>query len=284
MSSTRTVTLVGVDGTRHVLACSAEPYQLKPAGQLWGTAPYAIQARPVGMIAGERVESVRALPRTIVVPVQVEGTTELEVDTYLGQLGAVLSPVDDVRLLYRRPDGTERELTARYAGGGDAVSATDESGYLQRHVTVPLIFKAHWPYWRAVAGSLKVSGPTTFNDGRAAGSNLVTVTNAGDVVCSPEITVTGYAEAIEGVNLTTGQGFRIRRVLAVGDTLRIDTDDRTFGVYLNDVADYTTADPASEWWHLVPGDNVLWFRGNTALGTEAIGSFTVRWREQFETC
>ncbi len=283
MSSTRTVTLIGVDGTRHVLACSTEPYQLKPSAQLWGTAPYAINSRRVGQIAGDLVESVRALPRTIVVPVQVEGSTELAVDDYLGDLGAILSPVDDVRLIYRRPDGSERELIARYAGGGDAVSATDEAGYLQRHVTVPLIFKAHWPYWRAMAGSLGVSGPTTFSDGRAAGSNLVTVTNVGDVDCSPEITITGYAEAIEGVNLTTGQGFRVRRVLTTADVLRIDTDDRTFGVYLNDVADYSTMDPASEFWPLVPGANVLWFRGNTATGAESIGGFTVRWRPQFET-
>ena len=283
MSSTRTVTLIGVDGTRHVLACSTEPYQLKPSAQLWGTAPYAVNSRQVGQIAGERVESVRALPRTIVVPIQVEGTTELAVDDYLGDLGAILSPVDDVRLVYRRPDGTERELTARYAGGGDAITATDDSGYLQRHVTVPLIFKAHWPYWRAMAGAVGVSGPTTFDDGRAAGSNLVTVTNAGDVECSPEITITGYAESIEGVNLTTGQGFRVRRVLTTTDVLRIDTDDRAFGVYLNDVADYSTMDPASEFWPLVPGPNVLWFRGNTATGAESIGGFTVRWRPQFET-
>jgi len=283
VSSTRTVTLIGVDGTRHILACSTEPYQLKPSAQLWGTAPYAINSRQVGQIAGERVESVRALPRTIVVPVQVEGSTELAVDDYLGDLGAILSPVDDVRLIYRRPDGSERELTARYAGGGDAITATDDAGYLQRHVTVPLIFKAHWPYWRAMAGAQGVTGPTTFDDGRAAGSNLVTVTNAGDVDCSPEITITGYAESIEGVNLTTGQGFRVRRVLTTTDVLRIDTDDRTFGVYLNDVADYSTMDPASEFWPLVPGANVLWFRGNTATGAESIGGFTVRWREQYET-
>ncbi len=281
--STRTVTLIGVDGSRHVLACSAEPYQLRPNAQLWGTAPYAVTSRRVGQIAGERVESVRALPRTIVVPVQVEGTTELAVDDYLGDLGAILSPVDDVRLVYRRADGTERELTCRYAGGGDAVTATDEAGFLQRHVTVPLIFKAHWPYWRDTAGATQSSGPTAFDDGRAAGSNLVTVTNTGDVECWPEITITGYAESVEGVNFTTGQGFRVRRILTVGDTLRVDTDNRTFGVYLNDVADYTVMDPTSEWWPLVPGVNVLWFRGNTATGAESIGGFTLRWRPQHET-
>lgn len=282
MSSTRTVTLIGVDGTRHILACSAEPYQLRPNAQLWGTAPYAVQSRQVGQIPGERVESVRAMARTIVVPVQVEGATEAAIDASLGALGAILSPVADVHLLYRRADGTERELEARYVGGGDAVQATAESGYLQRHVTVPLIFRAHWPYWRPVTGA-EVAGPTTFADGRAAGSNLVTVTNTGDVECWPAITITGYAEGIEGVNLTTGQGFRIRRILVAGDTFRVDTDRRTFGVYVNDVADYSAVDPASDWWPLVPGENVLWWRGNTATGAEPIGSFTLRWQPQHET-
>lgn len=283
MSSTRTVTLIGVDGTRHVLACSAEPYQLKPSAQLWGTAPYAIQSRQVGQIPGERVESVRALAKTFVVPIQVEGTTEQEIDAYLGAFGTMLTPTGDIRVIYERPDGTQREISARYAGGGDATSATDDAGYLQRHVTVPLIFKAHWPYWRPLNGSVDVSGPTTFSDGRSAGSNTVTVTNAGDVDCWPELTVTGYAEAIEGVNLTTGQGFRVRRILTTTDVLRIDTDPRTFGVYVNDTADYTAMDPSSEFWPLVPGPNVLWWRGNTATGAESIGGFTIRWRELYET-
>lgn len=284
MTSTRTVTLIG-DGYRHVLACSAEPYQLKPNGQLWGTAPYRISSRAVGQIPGEKVDQVQALPRTFVVPIQVEGATELEIDQRLSHLlGSVVSPKDDILVEYTRPDGTKREISARYAGGGDAVSATTESGYLQRHVTVPLIFKAHWPYWQSVTAPQVTVGPTTFDDGRTSGSNVVTVTNAGDVACPPEITVTGYAEGVEGVNLTTGQGFRVRRILGVGDTLRIDTDRRTFGVYINDTADYQAMDPRSLYFELLPGPNVLWFRGNTATGAEPIGAFTVRWRELFETC
>lgn len=281
--SERTVTLIGVNGTRHVLACSAEPYQVKANAQLWGTAPYRHITRQIAQIPGERVEAAQALPRTLVVPVQVEGGTELEVDARLGALGAILSPVDDARLVYRRPDGTERELAVRYVGGGDAVSATDDNGYLQRYVTVPLLFRAHWPYWRSTSAAVASIGPTTFDDGRAAGSNLATATNAGDVDCWPEITVTGYAEAIELANLTLGKVVRIRRILEETDTLRIDTDPRTFGVYVNDAADYTAVDPLSEFFPLAPGNNVLLARGNTHTGAETIGAFRLRWREQFET-
>ncbi len=283
MTSARTVTLIGADGTRHVLACSDEPYQLSMRAQLHGTAPYALGTRRVGLIPGERLDTVQALPRTLVVPLRVEGLTELAVDQAMGALGSVLSPRADVRILYRRPDGVERELTARYAGGGDAVSAFDEAGYLQHWCTVPLVFKALWPYWRDPAASTATHGPETFNDGRAAGSNLVTVTNAGDVEVWPEITVTGYAEGIEAMSLTTGQVWRCRRILTVADELRIDTDPRSFGVYVNGAADYTVMDSLSEFWPLEPGANVLLFRANTATGAEPIGAFQVRWRPQWET-
>lgn len=281
--SLRTVTLIGSDGTRHVLACSAEPYQLSTDAQLWGTAPYRFVTRQVAQIAGEQVEGVQALPRTIVVPVIVSGASELEVDRNLGALGAMLSPVDDVRLVYTRPDGTERELAARYVGGGDAVAAGSEAGDLQRYVRVPLMFRAYWPYWRATSAALASIGPTTFLDGRNQGSNQATATNAGDVECWPEITITGYSEAIEGASLTAGKAWRVRRILTATDRLRIDTDPRTFGVFVNDVADYTALDPLSEFWPLYPGDNYLLFRGNTLTGTETIGTFTVRWRPQYET-
>lgn len=283
MSSARTVTLIGAYGTRHVLACSDGEYQLSMNAQLHGTAPYALGTRRVGLIPGERLDTVQALARTLVVPLRVEGTSELAIDQAMGALGEILSPQHDVRFLYRRPDGVERMLTTRYSGGGDAVPAFDEAGYLQHWCTVPLVFKALWPYWRQVDASTATHGPETFDDGRAAGSNLVTVTNAGDVEAWPEITVTGYAEGIEAMSLTTGQVWRCRRILTATDELRIDTDPRAFGVYINGAADYTAMDSLSEFWPLEPGTNVLLFRGNTATGTETIGAFEVRWRPQWET-
>ena len=285
MSSLRTVTLIGANGDRLVLACSTEPHQLGLGGQMWGTAPYAIRSRRVATIPGERVDSVQALPRTFALPLQVEGDSELEIDQALGRLGAILSPSDQVRVIYRRPDGTEREILAYYAGGADALSATAEAGYHQRAVSVPLVLRAHWPYWRAAGTPLLTYGPELFDDGRSAGSNLVTITNGGDVATWPEIIITGYAEGIDVANLTTGEVWRIREILEEGDVLRIDTDPTTFGVYLNGTNFYGASDPISEWWQqgLVPGVNVLLLRGNTATGTEAIGTFTLRWRENFET-
>lgn len=285
MSSARTVTLIGAYGTRHVLACSDGEYQLSMNAQLHGTAPYALGTRRVGLIPGERLDTVQALARTLVVPLRVDGTSELAVDQAMGALGEILSPRHDVRFVYRRPDGVERMLTCRYSGGGDAVAAFDEAGYLQHWVTVPLVFKALWPYWRDVTASTAVHGPELFDDARAGGSNYITITNEGDVEAWPEITVTGYAEGIEAINLTTGKPWRVRRVLTATDVLTINTDPRNFGVYLNGAADYTVMDSRSELadWLLEPGENLLLLLAHTATGAEPIGTFELRWRPQWET-
>jgi hypothetical protein len=283
MSSARTVTLIA-NGVRRVLACSDEPTQLGTGAQLSGSTSYTINSRRVALIPGERVGPVQAQPRTFVVPVIVEGATELEIDQNLADLLADLNPAEDCRILYRRPDGTERELVARYQGGGDAVSAWSEAGYLQRHVRVPLVFRAYQPYWRDLTNSLVVSGPTTFQDGRGAGANEVTFTNPGDVECSPELIITGHAEAIEVTNLTTGGVLRVVEVIPVGSTLRIDADPASFGVWINDVEADGAMDTATDWWSFAPGANEILVRANTATGAEAIGQFTIRCRPLYETC
>lgn len=285
--SARTVTLIGVDGTRLTVVCSDPTWQMRPDASLWGIAPTAITSRRVATIPGERVDVVHTQPRTFKLPVQVYGPTELAIDQALGELGHILSG-GDVRVVYERADGQQREITARHLSGGDAVEAMARSGHLQRHVVVPLVLRAFWPFWRDPTAPIRREGPAAFLDGRSALSNVVTVVNNGDVPAWPEVTVTGYGENIEMMSLTTGQVWRITEVLQVGDTLRVDTDPRSHGIYLNDVLAYSIAgnpiaDPISEWWPLVPGTNELLFRANTATGAEALGTFELRWREQWET-
>jgi len=285
--SARTVVLIGVDGSRLVVMCSDPVWQMRPDAQLWGVAPTAITSRRVATIPGERVEVVHTQPRTFRLPVQVTGATELAIDQALGRLGEILAG-GDVRVVYERPDGQQREITARHLAGGDVVEAVGRSGHLQRHVVVPLVLRAFWPYWRDPQAPIRREGPTQFLDGRSVLSNVVTVTNNGDVETWPEVKLTGYAENVEMLSMTTGQVWRITEVLQAGDTLRVDTDPRNFGVYLNEALAYSIGgnpivDPISEWWPLAPGVNHLLFRANTATGTETLGTFELRWREQWET-
>lgn len=281
MATDRVVTLVGADGSRNTLMCDeAEPYDLATDSQLWGIAPYDLASEPVANIPGERLGAVTARPRTFAVPIVLNGSTETEVDERIAELGSILSPRRDVTLIYQRADGTTREISARYLSGANALNVNRTQ---QRHVKAPLVFRAFWPYWRSTTSAIEEWGPSPFDDGRAAGSNNIEVVNSGDVVTWPEITITGHAEAIEFLSLNTGQVFRILEIIEVGSTLRIDTDPRTFGIYIDDVFAQTVVDPISEFFPLVPGPNRLIIRGNSN-GTDPIGDFVVRWREQFETC
>lgn len=287
-TSARTVTLIGADGTHRVLACSTDPYQLGLEAGLWGTAPYAYSTRAVAEIPGERIDNVQALARMFPLPVEVSATTELGVDQQLAALGELLDPTQDVRIRFRRPDGIEREISARCTAGRSAISALLRNGADTRNVRVPLVFTAHFPYWRETTAAPLTSGPTTFNDGRGAGINTVTLTNPG-VECWPDFTITGYVENVECMNLSTGQVWRILEILKVGDTLTINTDPRQLGIYLNgalawNVGGSEVLDPlTSELWPLVHGPNEIQFRGNTATGAEPIGSMLIRWHPIYET-
>jgi hypothetical protein len=273
--SERTVTLVGADGTRHTLACADEPYRLGAAA-VWGVGPTAHDSRPVGDLPGERLERVRALPRTIAVPVVIIGG-EAAVDDALGGLGQIIGSGADCRIIYSRPDGTTRELTARYLSGGDAVPIRHHK---MPAVRVPLTFRAYQPFWRSTLGPIVVEDQTFVGEGLA---NAVTVDNGGDVDTWPTITITGPAENIQGVNLVTGQVWRVREVITAGQTLRIETDPRAVGVWLDDIASIGVMDPLSEMWPLRPRSNhlVLSARGD---GVGGIGTFRLQWRELFDTC
>jgi hypothetical protein len=286
-TSQRTITLIGADGTRRILACSTDPYQLGVDAQLWGTAPYAHATRAVAGIPGERIDSVQALPRTFALPVEVSATTELGIDQQLAALGELLDPAHDVRIRVRRSDGTEREISARCTSGRTAIAALARNGVDTRNVRVPLVFTAHFPFWRETTASPLQSGPTTFQDGLGGGINTATVTNPG-VTCWPDFTATGYAENLEVMNLTTGQVWRVLEILQVGATLQVVTDPRSAGVYLNGVLAWNVAgvevlDPLSELWPLLPGPNEIQFRANTPTGAEAIGQLTIRWHPIYET-
>jgi hypothetical protein len=278
MPSTRKVVLYGAHGQRRTLVCDdTGPLQLRPDNGLWGVAPVAITSRQVLGAAGEAIETVRTQPRSFAVPVLAQGSTEQAVDEVLGSLGSILDPNRDVRIVYSRPDGSAREITARYQSGGESLAVKSSH---HNAVVVPLVFKAFYPFWRSADGVRVYS--ETMRDAGYADLNAVNITNAGDVDVWPEITINGYAENVECTSLNTGQVFRCRWILTEGETLRVDTDPRRFGVYLNEAQGYSTAmDPFSEFWPLQPGLNRLIIRGITFQRPG--GRLTVRWREEWET-
>ncbi len=275
--SLRTVTLYGAHGQVRTLVCAANsPIDLTTDSGLWGIAPVEFATRRVIGAPGEKIESQRRSPRTFAVPVLLSGKTELEIDQLLGELESLLDPERDVRIVFKRPDGTQREITARYLEGAENITVKHAKHI---EVKVPLVFRAFYPFWRSGEG-LRGLGQT-FADGGFANINPLYLINEGDVRAWPEITITGNAQNIECANLTTGQVFRIVRILPANETVRIDTDPQTFGVYLNNWQGFPTVmDPYSEFWPLEPGVNILLFRAVT-LGVEPLGTFNITWREEF---
>lgn len=277
--TTREVELIGADGTHHVLACDPlEEYSLRPDNGLWGMTPYSINSRRSVGVVGERVTNVTARVRTFGVPILVSGTTELEVDQYLGNLGSVLHPDTDTRIVFTRSDGTKREIIARYLSGAEALAVRRPD---QHHVIVPLVFRAFHPYWRNVTDNGEiVSG--NFLDAAFAGINSVLIWNGGDVDVWPELEFDGLCENIEGTNVTTGQSFRIIYQLPLGQTIKVDTNPESRRVLLNDFPDYAgTVDPFSDWWPLIPGWNRILLR---AVSPGDAGLWRVKHRPEYDTC
>lgn len=279
--SDRQIVLYGAHGEVRYLVCPSDPIDvlaLRPDSGLWGVAPVEYSTRKLVNGPGEVITGVRAGPRTFQVPVLISGRTELELDQNLASLGTILDPERDMRIVFVRPDNTHREITARYLSGAEAFSVKHRH---QLAVTVPLVFRAHHPYWRSNDGER--GWAENFNDAYFGQVNFVQLINHGDVASWPEITINGQCENIECANLTTGQVFRILYKLPAGQQIRIDTDPRSFGVWLNGAQGQSTVmDPWSEYWPMEPGLNRMYFRAVTK-GVQPIGSFIIRWREQYQS-
>lgn len=280
--SLRTIELLDVDGIPIVLSVhDAGPYELAGGSRLHGRSPHRINTRRLGRIPGETRESTEVLPKRFAVPVQVQGTTEQEIDERLGDLSARLSATVDHRLVYTRPDGTTRQITAAYEGGSELTSVQHRD---KRFVVVPLQFLALFPYWRQVGVDVEKQ-VAPINDGYAAGANVITINNLAEIDETwPEWIITGHAENIEALNRTSGLLWRITEVVPLGSELRIDTDPKSFGVWLDDVELFEAADAYSQWWPLLPGVNDIIFRANSNAGVDPVGQVTVRWRPLFESC
>ena len=279
---TREVVLISGDGDRVTLACGGDPAwpQLR-ASHLGSMASHTLDLRPLPS-GGSRVEQVRFEARDLAVPVLISGGTEAEVDARVGALGRMLRPDRDLRLRYRRDVGSAavREITVRYAGGGDDIEIAHAR---TRHVPVRLRFTAPDPWWVDVADQPtdRVTS-TVFADGIGAGVNTVTVTNRGDVDVWPVITIRGQVENVELMNITAGRTVRLVRVLPVGETVRVDTNPAAFQLLLNNWPHYhIVIDPTSVWWPLRPGLNRLLIRGVTNGGA---GTFALEWRPRFQQC
>jgi Phage tail protein len=109
------------------------------------------------------------------------------------------------------------------------------------------------------------------SEGEITGGTPVQV--GGTVETPPHFTFRGPCTAPAITNLTTNKTWRYTGSLLAGERLEVDIDAAT--VLLNGTGNrYHLVDPKSDWWLLVPGQNVLTY---TAAGAGS-GDVTVKWR------
>jgi hypothetical protein len=109
------------------------------------------------------------------------------------------------------------------------------------------------------------------SEGEITGGTPVQV--AGTVETPPTFTFRGPCTGPSITNVTTGKTWRYTGSLLAGETLVVDIDAAT--VLLGGTGNrYYLVDPASDWWMLIPGQNVLTY----AAAGAGTGDVTVKWR------
>lgn len=128
------------------------------------------------------------------------------------------------------------------------------------------------------AGPTGLVFPLTFplSFGAGGSSNLVTVTNAGDVATWSTLLVFGPVDGATITDQASGRKLQFAPTfeIALGQTMTIDTDARSVTVDgVGRSGDLVTR----EWFPLAPGDNTLVFTGSGAYDPSA--GLQVRWRD-----
>lgn len=286
--SERTVTLIGSEGQRETLACPGGPYFLGTNSGLWGPAPVLINARRLGGIEGEVVESVRSGPRDLVVPVRLTEPTDSELDNRLETLASMLRRGAECRIEVATTGtrNTRREITARYASGMESVQmpwfATGSGD--TPSIKFDLTFRAHDPWWRDVVDPISTYGPEDFANAFGAGQNKIVIDTASTVPVWPTWRLTGVTENINVMSLRTMKYWRyIRQITSIGDEVEVRTNPRAeTGAFYNHGARDWGFDAGSELFPLLPGQNTLYVSGLNSGGDSSIGEFEIEWVRRFD--
>jgi Phage tail protein len=220
---------------------------------------------------GSRITGVRMPARDIELPVLLEAADVMVLRTQLRAMAGWLDPHrGDGTLRVTAPDGSQRDLTCRYAGGLE--SATDDVAQAGPNWwVVALTLRAADPYFYATVPTTNVfttAAPVPFFPFfplRLSESSVISSArpnNAGDVEAWPVWTVTGPATSLTLGNTTTGDSLSLTLTLGVGDRVVIDTRPGKKSVVLTTAAGVTSnalggLTPTSSLWPLAIGFNDL---------------------------
>ena len=209
--------------------------------------------------------------RPVVTPVAAPGVFEDRAE--LRRWARVLDPAKgEGTLTVVEGEWAGRRLRCVYEAGLDELAESSRSP-----LQATLIWRAAYPYWEdAVESSESVAQDATLHNwfpflplvlGASDSFESFQVTNEGDVISWPVMTVTGPATDMEVVNVTTGQLWHVTGAVAAGATLTVDTRPGYKTVDVDGVNAFGRLTPQSSLWGLAPGVNEVTVGG--ALTTSA---------------
>lgn len=129
----------------------------------------------------------------------------------------------------------------------------------------------------------------TFNLSFGGGSNpgILTLVNAGDVECYPQLTITGPCTypSITNLSVAGSPVIQFGVTMATGDSLVIDTDLKT-AVYTpsgssSSFSVMSTIQQGWNWWSMPPGTNQIQFASTDV--TSVAGTLSVEWASAYSS-
>lgn len=226
-------------------------------------------AEPPG-IDGSLYQGYRLRPKALMIPVRIRAETLDEITALRRDVMDDFDPEYGTgTLVFAYPDGSQRELAARYAGGLESIDGGYDGATYFEVYAVDLT--ADDPYWygaqvkprrfqQAVGGSWYPMPPVDFAPSDPLG--ITSEMNEGRAEAWPVWTVEGPAVTVTLRNLTTGEELVLAPNLLGGETVTVTTDPRTpavrkivDGVGVSMWSAVTSTDP--HLWPLVRGVNEI---------------------------
>ena len=248
------------------------------------------------LLNGAQVVDVYAPPRTIKLPMQLEGADRDELTDRIRALCDAMDPDVPGQLEVAHADGRRRRIWGRYKSGLEGAEDAMSSGdTFYRFVLTLLCVDPFFfdPEPVPVRFEYVAAGIETLPMPDAGGHywNLVpstvlgsaTVTNPGNVLSWMTWTVTPPASTITIANNDTGEQFAFATALPAGKPLTVVTEPPQPSIKLSD---------GTRWWNKLvktpppalfpirPGDNQLTLTvTGSAAGTSISGLFTPRYKD-----
>lgn len=230
---------------------------------------------------GARFRLARFGPRQTVVPILLDGATDVAYRAAVRALAASLNPKRGRGLLRATFDGAVREIDAIYV---DGMGFTED---FPVHGKPSLLFRHLDPFWYDSATTTQAftSGtPQTFFPIfpiRLSSSTVfasTTVTNTGDVEAWPVWTITGPGSGLVLRNLTTGKVLALTRTFVAGEVVTIDTSPGAKTVLTAAGASLFSSLTSRQFWPLSSGANSIQVELSAAT---AASSVNLAYRRRF---